>query len=68
MLTPHETSALIDRAGGTSAFGRLLDLDGGPSKGWRQRVHNWRTRGLPQLILLQHFQLIQPLLAPKRRR
>jgi hypothetical protein len=47
---------LIDKAGGTAAFGLLLGLDN--TAGWRQRVHNWRTRGIPYKVLIEHASTI----------
>jgi len=66
-MTPHETSALIDKAGGDAAFGRLLGID--DTEGWLQRVNNWRRRGLPTAVQLEHYETIQALRdQPKRRK
>ena len=45
-------SALIDKLGGPA---RVADLIGLTSKGRAQRVHNWRTRGIPAAVRLQHL-------------
>ena len=58
-MTPSETSALIDKAGGDAAFGRLLGIH--ESDGWLQRVNNWRRRGLPTAVQLEHYNTIQSL-------
>lgn len=58
-MTPNETSDLIDRAGGDAAFGRLLGIDQGD--GWQQRVNNWRRRGLPAAVELEHYETIRSL-------
>ena len=65
-MTPIETSELIAKAGGDSAFGRLLGLDEAP--GWQQRVNNWKRRGMPPEVILQHYETIQRLRKSVRRR
>lgn len=56
-----ETKALIDAAGGDTAFGKLLGLDADP--GFQQRVNNWKRRGMPSEVVLEHYELIQKLRA-----
>ncbi len=58
-MTPNETSTLIDRAGGPAAFGRLLGID--ETDGWLQRVNNWKHRGLPAAVELEHQETIRKL-------
>lgn len=45
-----DDSKLIDSLGGTAKVAELLGYDkaGGP-----QRVHHWRTRGIPSAVKLQ---------------
>lgn len=48
----NEDSKLIDALGGPAKVAELLGyskLDGGV-----QRVHNWRTRGIPSKVRLEH--------------
>jgi hypothetical protein len=56
-----ETKALIAAAGGITAFGKLLGIDG--DEGFQQRVDNWKRRGLPSEVVLEHYELIQKLRA-----
>lgn len=58
-MSPNETSELIDKAGGSTAFGRLLGID--TVDGWQQRVNNWKRRGLPSAVELEHYDTIQRL-------
>ena len=60
-----ETTALIDKAGGPSAFGRLLGLN--KVAGWRQKIHNWKTRGMPAQIVLDHYEAIAKLKRKRKR-
>lgn len=60
-MDPKETAALIDAAGGPIEFARLLGIDG--DEFVSQRVSNWKRRGLPTAIALEHYDLIQRLRA-----
>lgn len=65
-MNANESADLIDRVGGPTAFGKLLGIDRGD--GWVQRVSNWRTRGIPASVILDHYDTIQQLRAEKRRK
>lgn len=54
-----EASELITEAGGDAEFGKLLGIDGDP--GYLQRVNNWKRRGLPSVVVLEHYETIQKL-------
>ena len=56
-----ETQKLIKAAGGDTAFARLLGIGG--HKGCQQRVNNWKRRGIPPSVVLDHFEMIQRLRA-----
>jgi hypothetical protein len=58
-MTGAEASTLIRTAGGPSAFGRLLGIN--VKRGWQQRVNNWKRRGIPPEILLEHQDTIRRL-------
>lgn len=58
-MDAKESAELIDKAGGTSAFGRLLGVDSG--EGWQQRVNNWKRRGIPSDVILEHYDTIKRL-------
>lgn len=47
---PHLDWQLIERLGGASKVARLL---GYSEKGGAQRVHNWKSRGIPPEVKLQ---------------
>jgi hypothetical protein len=49
-------STLIDRYGGAAKLAELLGFD----KGGVQRVHNWRTRGIPPAVKLERLDLFGP--------
>lgn len=63
-VNPNESAALIDGAGGPSAFGKLLGIDSGD--GWVQRVSNWKRRGIPSDVVLEHYETIQKLQAERK--
>lgn len=67
-MDASETAALIAHVGGDAKFGRLLGLD--ITDGWQQRVNNWKRRGMPADVILEHYETIQKLKAevapPKR--
>jgi hypothetical protein len=58
-MSPTEISTLIEHVGGITAFGRMLGIDDG--EGWQQRINNWRHRGLPPAVELQHYDLLKAL-------
>lgn len=58
-MTPDETSDLILAAGGDSAFAKLLGLE--DESGVAQRVNNWKRRGIPSAVELEHYDTIQSL-------
>ncbi len=58
-MTPTETSKLIAAAGGDAAFAKLLGIDHEP--GVAQRVNNWKRRGIPSSVELEHYAVIQEL-------
>lgn len=60
-MDKDETVALIDFAGGDSEFARLLGIDG--DDGHQQRVNNWKRRGMPAAVVLEHFEVIRDLQA-----
>ncbi len=45
----------IDALGGAAEVARLLGFD--PKKGGVQRVNNWKRRGIPLRVLLDHPEL-----------
>jgi hypothetical protein len=56
MISPEQRAKdqkLIDDLGGPTK----LATDLGFGKGGVQRVHNWRSRGIPSAIRIQHKQL-----------
>ena len=58
-MTPNESIAIIEAAGGDSEFARLLGLDANET--FRQRVKNWKRRGIPPRVILDHFLVIEQL-------
>ena len=56
-MDAQETSLIIDAAGGDTAFARLLGLDQTP--GYQQRVNNWKRRGIPAQVVLDHLPSIE---------
>lgn len=70
-MDPKETAALIDAAGGSAEFAKLIGIDGDPY--FHQRISNWKRRGIPSTVVLQHYELFQglsrrPRLPPSRSR
>lgn len=58
-MNPDQSTKIIDKAGGDAAFARLLGIDS--KDGFQQRVNNWRRRGLPSDVVLEHYDLIKEL-------
>jgi hypothetical protein len=58
-MTADETSDLITAAGGDAAFARLLGIE--EEEGVAQRVNNWKRRGIPSAVELEHYDTIQSL-------
>ncbi|TAA12442.1 hypothetical protein EA658_09975 [Pseudoxanthomonas winnipegensis] len=57
MAAIHDDAALIESLGGAAAVARLLGFTG---KGSLQRVHNWTTRGIPEVIRLRRQDVFGP--------
>ena len=55
------STSLINAAGGDAAFAKLLGID--QEKGAQQRVNNWKRRGIPPAVVLEHLGLIKKLQA-----
>ena len=58
-MDKSETIALIEAAGGNRAFAELLGLADKP--GFQQRVTNWKARGIPARIVLEHQVVLEAL-------
>lgn len=68
-MTPEESARLIEAAGGDREFAKLLGIDG--EDGSAQRVNNWKRRGIPAAVLLEHQAVIhdlRPDIYPRERR
>ncbi len=48
---------LIDELGGPAVVADLLGYD--KSKGGIQRVYNWKSRGIPSHVLLEHSKVLK---------
>lgn len=58
-MDASQATRLIDVAGGDTAFAKLLGIDADP--GFQQRVNNWKRRGLPPAVVLDHYDTIKQL-------
>ena len=58
-MDKDQTKALIDKAGGDTAFARYLGID--KKRGYQQRVNNWKRRGIPSEAMLKHQRQINSL-------
>jgi len=58
-MKPDESIAIIEAAGGDTQFARLLGLD--CTETFRQRVNNWKRRGIPPRVILDNFVVIEQL-------
>jgi hypothetical protein len=58
-MTPNESARLIDAAGGSARLAELIGL--GSEDGARQRVNNWRRRGIPADVILENRELFERL-------
>lgn len=53
----HPDSLLIDQLGGPAVVARALGYD---TRGGVQRVHNWKSRGIPPLIRITRSDVFGP--------
>jgi DNA-binding transcriptional regulator YdaS (Cro superfamily) len=60
-MTPEESRKLIEVAGGDKQFATLIGLAEEP--GYKQRVNNWKRRGIPATVILANQSVIQDLAA-----
>ncbi len=51
MTSTHPDADLIDRLGGPATVARALGFD--TQKGGIQRVQNWKSRGIPEIVKLR---------------
>jgi len=58
MSKPHPDAEVIDRLGGPAELARQLGFD--PKAGGVQRIQNWKTRGIPELIKLRRPDVFGP--------
>ncbi len=58
-IVRHPDSNLIDQLGGPAQLARLLGMD---KPGSIQRIVNWRRRGIPLAVKVQHAQIFMPAL------
>ena len=58
-MNTHESRKIIEAAGGDRAFARLLGLELRP--GIQQRINNWKRRGMPAAVVLDHLDTIRSL-------
>lgn len=58
-MTPRESTKLIEAAGGDHEFATLLGIAG--QENYRQRVNNWKRRGIPSDVIVAHYDLISRL-------
>ena len=57
-MDAKQTEELINRVGGDIAFAKLLGIDNGS---FQQRVNNWKRRGMPSSVELEHYEILQTL-------
>jgi hypothetical protein len=58
-MSPVESRNLIAAAGGDTAFAKILGIADDP--GHQQRVNNWKRRGIPPAVVLEHYEALQRL-------
>jgi hypothetical protein len=60
-MKPDESEKLIATAGGNVKFAELLGIQNEP--GYQQRVNNWKRRGIPAAVVLEHHDVFRSLSA-----
>jgi hypothetical protein len=63
-MDAKQTRKLINGVGGDVAFAKLLGIDS--QEGFQQRVNNWKRRGMPTAIELEHYETLKKLRAPAK--
>lgn len=64
-MDAKQTRKLINGVGGDVAFAELLGMDTG-DRGFQQRVNNWKRRGIPAAVELEHYETLKKLRAPAK--
>lgn len=59
VIPAEQARQMIEDAGGTAAFARLLGLD--REDGYLARVGNWKERGIPLKVIIAHYPTISNL-------
>jgi hypothetical protein len=54
-----EAAKIIDELGGSTSLALKLGM---PKRGGAQRVGNWRKRGIPPAVLIEHLAIFRPYL------
>lgn len=62
-MTPDESVRIIQAAGGTRQFAELIGICEDPY--YKQRIYNWKRRGIPSRVELQNQAVIQKLAKQK---
>jgi hypothetical protein len=57
-MTPKESARVIKAAGGDKELAELLGMKKDRD---RQRVNNWKRRGIPSVVLLRHREVFDRL-------
>ena len=60
-MDPIEAKTLITYVGGDRAFIRHLGIE--EYEGIVQRVNNWKRRGIPSSVVVEHYEALQKLRA-----
>jgi hypothetical protein len=63
-MGPEESAKLIETAGGDKQFATLIGLANEP--GYKQRVNNWKRRGIPAAVILANQGVIRDLESKSR--
>jgi len=58
-MTASDTVKLIDAAGGNERFAALLKID--TDEFCKQKMWNWRKRGLSRTAMLEHYEILAPI-------
>ncbi len=59
-----EAVQIIEAAGGPTAFAMLIGI--ADRKHYQQVIGNWRKRGIPDRVVVEHYDLIKRLKAQAR--
>ena len=65
-MDANETTKVIESVGGDLAFANLLGIK--KTRFFQQKINNWKRRGMPHKVILEHYDQLKRLRAKVARK